>query len=103
PGLAHLAPCSPFARDSASLAADLPAVLGAHLVAGTPLGGRYLLGFHGHILLRAHSVGVRTDSALAGSFAYGRSGLDDPPFHSKERARHGIFCVLPATLSRRAR
>src|SRR5713226_6870337 len=31
---------------------------------------------------------------------YGRSILDDPLFRSKERALHGIFCVLPVALSR---
>jgi hypothetical protein len=68
--------------------------LAAHLVAGLALGRRHLLDVHGHVFLGAHRLGVRTDPAVDGSLAYGRSIFDDPPLHSKERTLRGIFYLL---------
>src|ERR1700687_5247425 len=103
PPVAQPAPCSPSAADSSSLAATPRASLAEGVVAGAALGRLHFLNVHRHVFRGAHRRGARTHPAVVGSLAYGRSIFDDPLFHSKERAFHGIFCVLPAALSRRAR
>ena len=77
--------------------------LGARLVAGRGMGVLHLHDVHGHLFRGAHPLVLRTDPALAGSFADRQPIRTHPSHHPEVRTLHGILYFFSVALPRRAR
>ena len=93
PDLAEIRAKTPAPRWLAWLWAWWPAIAWAGLI----------FSMSGHFFRGAYGVYSRTNPAVDYAAHDGRPVQHDSLRHSKERALHRIFCILPVAVSRRAR